>query len=87
MNEAWETFKGYYICINCVSIIATIFKLFGVIGDELPWWFVSGPLILDVLLIMVILASICILMCYGQVYDSIRNKKVHKNSHKKPLVK
>lgn len=87
MNEAWETFKGYFVCLNYVSIAASIFKLFGFIGDEIPWWVVSGPLIIDIFLILVCIVGIITLICYGTACDSIRNKKLHKNSHEKPLLK
>lgn len=87
MDEAWETFKGYFVCLNCASIVVSIFKLVGFIGDEIPWWVACGPLIIDIFLILIIMMGMIFLMCYGTMYDSMRKKKTHKNSQKKPLLK
>ena len=79
MEERWYTCKGYFVLINLLSIVFTLAKLFGWIGNDIPWWFVAGPLIFDIILVVAAIIGVCILIFYGSIYDSLQNKK---NSHK-----
>lgn len=79
MRERWYTFKGYFVLINLLSIVFTLAKLIGWIGDDIPWWFVAGPLIFDIILVLATIVGACITIFYGYVNDLLQNKK---NSHK-----
>lgn len=86
MNDTWITFKNFFLFANALSILATLSKALGLIGDYIPWWFVSGPLILDMLALALITTIILIFMFYISICDSIK-KKYRKNSQKKPPLK
>lgn len=86
MEEPWITFKINLILINLVSIVCTICKFLGIIEDDVPWWFVAGPLILEAIFLATIVAGLIAFAFYVSSYDSIR-KKHRKNSHKKPPLK
>ncbi len=86
MDEPCTIFKINLVLINLISILCTIFKFFGVIEDDIPWWFVAGPLILEAIFILCVLVGMVVLAFYVSSYDSIR-KNNRKNSHKKPSLK
>ena len=85
-DDTWDTICGYFVCFNLVSVAVTILKLFGVIGDEIPWLVATAPLIFDLLAIIIFVAALVIVVFYICIRESIHVKK-SQISHKKRSLK
>ena len=85
-DETWDLVCGYLVCLNLFSIIVTILKLFGVIGNEIPWLLALAPILFDAFIIIICIVALATMFFYAYVREDIRIKN-SKNSHKKRSLK